>query len=71
MDHSASEKRSPLSNHDTLLVWTGKQWGSLSFFFHVLTTHNLLCKLCHPAAPAVLQHLTTIVINFWELCNAE
>ena len=33
------EKRSPLSNHDTLLVWTGKQWGSLSFFFHVLTTH--------------------------------
>jgi hypothetical protein len=20
-------------------VWTGKQWGSLSFFFHVLTTY--------------------------------
>ena len=39
LDHSACEKRSPLSNHDTLLVWTGKQWGSLSFFFHVLTTH--------------------------------
>ena len=44
LDHSASEKRSPLSNHDTLLVWTGKQWGSLPFFFHVLTTHNRRCK---------------------------
>ena len=27
--------------------------------------------LCHPAAPALLQHLTAIVINFWELCNAD
>ena len=39
LGHSTSEKRSPLSNHDTLLVWTGKQWGSLSFFFHIPTTH--------------------------------
>ena len=28
-----------LSNYDTLFVWTGKPWGSLSFLFHVLTTH--------------------------------
>ena len=39
LDHSACQKRSPLSNHDTLPVWTSKQGGSLSFFFHVLTTH--------------------------------
>ena len=24
LDHSACAKRSPLSNHHTLLVWTGK-----------------------------------------------
>ena len=39
LDHSASEKTSPLSNYDALLVWKGKQWGSQSFLFHVLTTH--------------------------------
>ena len=40
LDHSAFEKRSPLSHHDTLVPWTGKQWGSLSFLFHVMTTHQ-------------------------------
>ena len=29
LDHSASEKGSPLSNQNTLLVQTGKQWASL------------------------------------------
>ena len=32
LDKSASEKDSPLGNHDTLLARTSKQWVPLSFF---------------------------------------
>ena len=37
----------------------------------VVSAHFFWSALCHPAAPALLQHLTAIVINFWELCNAS
>ena len=37
----------------------------------VVSAHFFSRALCLPAAPALLQHLTAIVINFWELCNAE
>ena len=38
----------------------------------VVSAHFFWSALCHPAAPALLQHLTAIaMINFWELCNAE
>ena len=37
----------------------------------VVSAHFFSSALCHPAAPALLQHLTAIVINFWELCNAD
>ena len=37
----------------------------------VVSAHFFWSALCHPAAPALLQHSTAIVINFWELCNAD
>ena len=37
----------------------------------VVSAHFFWSALCRPAAPALLQHLTAIVINFWELCNAD
>ena len=62
--HSASEKWSPLGNHNTVLPWTSKKYGSLSFFLGVLTTHpkenTLLCGKI--VARQVLQSLCACLV---------
>ena len=47
-------------------LFSDAEWSS-----HVVTAHFFCSALCHPAAPALLQRLTAIVINSWELCNAD
>ena len=47
-------------------LFSDAEWSS-----HVVTAHFFCSALCHPAAPALLQCLTAIVINSWELCKAE
>ena len=47
-------------------LFSDAEWSS-----QVVSAHFFWSALCHPAAPALLQRLTAIVINFWELCNAD
>ena len=50
---------------------SGDLFSDAEWSGHVVTAHFFCSALCHPAAPALLQCLTAIVINSWELCNAE
>jgi hypothetical protein len=45
-------------------LFSDAEWSS-----HVDTAHFFCSALYHPAAPALLQCLTAIVINSRELCN--
>ena len=52
LDQCVSKKKTALSNQNTLLVWAGKHWASLSLsgkddLNHLMTSENALVQMMH------------------------